>query len=179
MNRVRYYDDSLTPFAGAPQDAPLENVRRKIQTIDRVLKDGEPIRQEHAVQKERIESLMSENADLNTRIVSLQEKLLEAQEQQKQQQQQQQEQQRNKETLEMASKSKSENTHSAATCDEEDSKEVSYEEFVIENKLTMLDYAKKRIRHEQQLAQFTVFWSQQMFVYGNRSQKQRGEGLAQ
>mmetsp|Transcript_10533 Transcript_10533/g.30824 ORF Transcript_10533/g.30824 Transcript_10533/m.30824 type:complete len:1896 (+) Transcript_10533:938-6625(+) len=143
MNRVRYYDDSLTPFAGAPQDAPLENVRRKIQTIDRVLKDGEPIRQEHAVQKERIESLMSENADLNTRIVSLQEKLLEAQEQQKQQQQQQQEQQRNKETLEMASKSKSENTHSAATCDEEDSKEVSYEEFVIENKLTMLDYAKK------------------------------------
>jgi len=128
----QYSDFTPTPSEDLPQDIPLENIRRKIRAIDKALAEGIEIEKENNLQKSKLEFLRQDNANLNVQIASLEVKIREQEEQLKAQ-----EQRRNQSIQTGTSTStdthNSDYTFRTVSYSDESSKEVSYEEFVVDN----------------------------------------------
>ena len=124
---------SLNPSEDMPQEMPMENVRRKIRAMEEALQERENLRQENSVQKQNLESLRGGNADLNLQIASLEAKLREHEELAREREQQQQ--QRSEYGLSSYSTDgqDSQYTYHTASYSEDESKEVSYDQFVVGN----------------------------------------------
>jgi len=124
---------SINPSEDMPQEMPMENVRRKIRAMEEALQEREDLRQENSVQKQNLESLRGGNVDLNLQIASLEAKLQEHEEQAREREQQQQ--QRSEYGLSSYSTDgqDSQYTYRTASYSEDESKEVSYDQFVVGN----------------------------------------------